>query len=95
MTDVPRLLAALNNPRVTPSTFKDTPCLNVEGALRSYAILLTTHDVYALDNHRWISIVQTDTGSHHVDSLLTLVLALLNDAVMCKYIPTLIKHDSK
>jgi len=80
---------------VYSSDYNGKPCLIVEGWLTSYAILDESHAVYDVEDKKWISIVQSNTGSHRVDNKLSLVLALLNDVKLLAQIPTLDKQKSE
>lgn len=74
---------------VTLDHYRDRECLIVEGFLAVYAIDDITHEIRDINTGRWISIVQSSTGSHRVDNKLSLVMALLNDLKMVDQIPTL------
>ncbi len=76
--------------QLTPITY-----YKVEGKLQTYCINVDTYDV--LDNHgHYISVVQPPHG-HKLQELLAIVMALKNDDVMVKFIPTLQPriHDVK
>ena len=83
------IVTLLNDERVIASHYQDKLCLLVRGHLTTYAIIDDTHDVFDTTTGKWLSIVQTSTGSHRVDNKLSLVMALMNDLALVSKIPKL------
>ncbi len=89
MLNTEELIEKLNSPVIRQGEFNDKPCWIIDGWHRIYAVDKETHNVYDYEKGKYISIVDCQTGSHTLTEAFPIILALINDHITGRYIPTL------